>query len=114
MNQPPSFLHDIPSIHQKNPDIPAVLANLDLNRGVRAGDALDYEEVIHANAVASALKSYRGELASRLASCQALYFCITTDSGDPLATQEMVKTATSRAVAVETACMIKSSLFYHQ
>ena len=59
--QPPSFLHDIPSIHQKNPEIPPVLANLDLNRGVAAGDALDYEQVIHANAVATALKGYRGE-----------------------------------------------------
>lgn len=60
LNQP-SFLHDIPSIHQKNPAIPAVLANLDLNRGVVAGDVLNYEEVVHANAVATALKGYRGK-----------------------------------------------------
>ena len=61
MNQPPSFLHDIPSIHQKNPAIPAVLANLDLNRGVVAGDPLNYEEVVHAKAVVTALNGYQGE-----------------------------------------------------
>jgi hypothetical protein len=66
MNHPPTFPHAIPSIHQKNPhNIPAILANLDLNRGVQAGDDLNYEEVIHANAVATALKGIQGELELR-------------------------------------------------
>ena len=74
MNQPPpSFLHDIPSIHQKNPAIPAVLANLDLNCGVAAGDALNYKEAIHANTVVTALKSYQGELG--LAYLDTLHVC---------------------------------------
>ena len=61
MNQLPSFLHDIPSIHQKIPAILAVLAILDLNHGVVAGDPLNYEEVVHAKAVVIALNGYRGE-----------------------------------------------------
>lgn len=63
MNQyHPSFLHDIPSIHQINLDIPPLLINLNLNHGIVASDPLDYEEVIYANATSAALKSYQGEL----------------------------------------------------
>lgn len=101
MNQP-SFLHNIPSIHQKHPAIPAVLANLDLNRGVVAGDPLDYEEVTHANAVVTALKAYKGELGLRFGQTLVPYEFV--DTGDPLVTPEMIQTASSRAVAIETAC----------
>jgi hypothetical protein len=57
----PSFVYDIPSIHQKNPAIPAALGNLDLNRPIAAGDALDYQQVIHAKAIVAALQGQRGE-----------------------------------------------------
>jgi len=50
------FVYDIPSIHQKNPAIPAALGNLDLNRSIAAGDPLDYQQVIHAKAVAAVLQ----------------------------------------------------------
>ena len=62
MNHQPTFLHDILSVHHKNPAIPAALANLDLNHSVAAGDVLNYEEVTHTNTIATALKGYRGEL----------------------------------------------------
>jgi hypothetical protein len=61
MDQPPTFLHNIPSIHEKHQEIPAVFENLDLNRGIAAGDPLDYDLVSHSKAVAMALKGYRSE-----------------------------------------------------
>lgn len=61
--QPPAprFLHDIPSISQKNPGIPPVLGSIDLNRGIVAGDALNYEQVRHARAAAKTLKYLQGK-----------------------------------------------------
>jgi hypothetical protein len=58
----PSFAYNIPSIHQKNPAIPAALGTLDLNRPIAAGDPLDYQQVVHAKAIAAALQGQRGEL----------------------------------------------------
>ena len=69
MHQPPTFLHDIPSLHEKNPQVPAVLANLDLNRRVSEGDELDYGQVEHSKAIVKALKSHHGKRALR--SCLA-------------------------------------------
>ena len=104
MNQAPaSFLHNIPSIHQKNPaTIPPVLGNLDLNRHIAAGDPLDYQHVTNANALATALKGQRGGL--ELSWTCDWYSYVFVDCGDPQVTQQMVNIAASRAVAVETAC----------
>jgi hypothetical protein len=58
MNQ---FIHDIPSIHQRHPGLPAALGNIDLNLGIQAGDPLNYAEVRNARATVAALKALRGE-----------------------------------------------------
>jgi hypothetical protein len=55
------------------------------------------------------LKSYQGGLASIFG--QASYSNIPIDLGDPLATPGIIKTASSRAVAVEMACKIYISSF---
>jgi len=52
----PVFLHNIPSIQQKNPRVPAMLGTIDLNHTIQAGDTLDYQQVKHAQDTALALK----------------------------------------------------------
>jgi hypothetical protein len=91
---------DIPSIHHQDPAIPPILANLDLNRAVDAGDPLDYIEVTHANAIVTALKGHRGELPSRFGNT---YYYMFVDSGNHLVTPHIINMASSRAVAVQTA-----------
>ena len=114
MNQQnaPSFAYDIPSIHQKRPVIPVALGNLDLNRQIAAGDALDYQPVTHAKSVAATLKGLRGKSCSRLSALGTRYnLHLFVDSGDPLVSQEMVILSASRAVAVDSAC--KHCVFIH-
>ena len=60
----PSFLYDIPSVHEKLPAVPAAIGNLNLHHSIAAGDPLDYQHVTHARAVATALKGLQGELNS--------------------------------------------------
>ena len=106
MNQPqPSFVYNIPSIHQKRPLIPAALGNLDLNRRIAAGDPLSYQPVIHAKSVATVLQGLRGEFPAWLkAQNMTLPFI---DSGDPVVTEDMVKISAARAVAVDSACKLQ-------
>jgi len=106
MNQgPSSFLHDIPSIHQKYPAIPAMVGGFDLDHHIAAGDPLDYEHVKHAAALAKGLQAYRGELGTLKITKDSWAMCIfTVGLGVLPITHEMVTTAASRAVAVETAC----------
>jgi hypothetical protein len=61
MAHAPVFIHDIPSIHEKNPEMPQILGTIDLNRSIRAGDPLDYQEVRSATYTANALKALHGE-----------------------------------------------------
>jgi hypothetical protein len=63
---PPAFLYDIPSIHQKYPDMPAVLRNLNLDTSIAVGDPLDYNQVEEAKVLASSLKSLHGKFLLRL------------------------------------------------
>ncbi|KAF8901381.1 hypothetical protein CPB84DRAFT_1777722 [Gymnopilus junonius] len=53
----PAYLHDVPSLHETRPHLPAVLGNLDLNRGILQGDALDTQDVVDAEKVVKGLKA---------------------------------------------------------
>jgi len=52
---PGTYLHDIPSIHATNPTIPAILGNMDMNRGIQAGLPVDPQNLVNAKSVAKAL-----------------------------------------------------------
>lgn len=56
-----TYQYNIPSVHNRHPDMPAVLGNLDLNSSIEAGDPLDYLQVQNAKALATTLKSLRGK-----------------------------------------------------
>lgn len=56
-----TYLYDIPSIHQRHPDMPALLGNLNLDTSIRAGDPLDYLQVERAKVLALSLRGLRGE-----------------------------------------------------
>lgn len=58
---PPTYLHNIPSIHASNPAVPAVLGNLDLNRGVQTGLPVDPQNLANAKSVAKGLRVIHGE-----------------------------------------------------
>jgi hypothetical protein len=63
-----TYLHDIASVQSKHDQLPAVLANIDLNRGVGAGDPVDRADLIHARSVALVLKGVKGD-SGRKAGC---------------------------------------------
>ncbi|KAF8870938.1 hypothetical protein CPB85DRAFT_1353299 [Mucidula mucida] len=52
-----SYLHDIPSIRDIHPTLPAVLGSIDLNRHHDAGDNIAPNDIRHAKAVAKALRA---------------------------------------------------------
>jgi hypothetical protein len=55
-----SYLHNIPSVHNINPGVPVVLGHLDLNRRIEQGDPVIRDNLMHARAVASALRGLKG------------------------------------------------------
>jgi len=57
----PTFLHEIPSICQRNPGLPAVLRDINLNNRIDGGDLLDYARVTDSKRIAQALEAIRGE-----------------------------------------------------
>ena len=57
----PTFLLAIPSIHQKNPEFPAIFRDIDLDSRIQAGDQLDYAPVAESKSVAQALVAFQGE-----------------------------------------------------
>ncbi|KIM44122.1 hypothetical protein M413DRAFT_25591 [Hebeloma cylindrosporum] len=57
MAAPQTHMHDIPSIHASNPTVPATLGNLNLDRGVQAGDPILFGDLHHAKSVVSAYES---------------------------------------------------------
>ena len=61
---PPTYLNNIPSIHESTGGVPAVLGNLDLNRGIQAGAAIDRQNLTHAKSVAKALRAVHGDVLS--------------------------------------------------
>ena len=61
------YQFNIPSVQNRNPALPAVLGQVDLNRAIAAGDAIDRDNLIHAKAVATALKGVHGKFT---------YFCL--------------------------------------
>jgi hypothetical protein len=58
---PPTYLHNIPSIHASNPTIPALLGNLDLNLGVQIGLPVDPQNLENAKLVAKGLRKIHGK-----------------------------------------------------
>ncbi|KAF8868470.1 hypothetical protein BD779DRAFT_1001638 [Infundibulicybe gibba] len=79
-----TYTHDIRSLHEAHPNLPATLGNLDLNRKVLAGNNIVPEDLNNAKATFSGLKSL-------------------SEFGDPRVTEERVKTAALRVRAVENA-----------
>jgi hypothetical protein len=57
----PTFPHAIPSIRQKNPGLPAVFRDINLDSSIQAGDQLDHARVAESKDVAQALAAIRGE-----------------------------------------------------
>lgn len=57
---PRTYLHNIPSIHVSNPAIPAILGNLDLNRGIQTGLPVDPQNLVNAKSVAKGLRAIHG------------------------------------------------------
>jgi hypothetical protein len=75
MNQPPepAFMYDIPSIHQRHPDMPAVLRNLNLNTSIAQGDPLNYDQVENAKKLAESLKGLHGKYTAKTDTPLALW-----------------------------------------
>lgn len=61
-NAPPKYLHDIPSYHELNPGLPAVLGNMDLNRPIRRDEVLDVRNIVNAEKVVKGLQAAMGGL----------------------------------------------------
>ena len=57
----PTYPHDIPSLSQTIPALPAVLGNLDLNRPIVAGTPIDPAHLTDAKIVVRRLKARRGK-----------------------------------------------------
>ncbi len=55
-----SYLHNIPSIQEIHPTLPAVLGSIDLNRHHDEGDNIAPNNIRHAKAVAKALRAIQG------------------------------------------------------
>ncbi|KAF9038841.1 hypothetical protein BDZ89DRAFT_982253 [Hymenopellis radicata] len=80
-----SYLHDIPSIQEIHPTLPAVLGSIDLNRRQDEGDNIAPNDVRHAKAVAKAL-------------------CAIQESGqNAIVTPQVVLDADMRRLTVESA-----------
>ena len=75
---PPTYLHDIPSIHATNPGIPAVLGNLDLNCAIQTGHAIDPQNIVNATSVAKGLRATHGEFQLWLEYLSGLFYFIQT------------------------------------
>ncbi len=58
--QPPSYILGIPSLTSKHPQLPVVLANLRMDKEIRAGDPIDPKNLKNARAVAGALREVAG------------------------------------------------------
>jgi predicted O-linked N-acetylglucosamine transferase (SPINDLY family) len=78
---PPVYTHAIPSIQDVNPNIPAVLAQVDLNRRIAANSDLNRDDLRQAKIVAKTLSLNEAE--------------------DPLITRAIVESARLRAKALE-------------
>jgi len=61
---PLTYLHHIPSVHECNGGVPAVLGVLDLNRSAQAGAPIDPQNLAHAKTVAKTLRTIHGEIIS--------------------------------------------------
>jgi hypothetical protein len=55
------YIYDIPSIQDNYPDLPAILGSIDLNRRIQAGSPVTRDNMLHAQAVAKALRGLKGE-----------------------------------------------------
>jgi hypothetical protein len=56
-----SYIYDIPSIQDNYPDLPAVLGSIDLSCRIQAGSPVTRNNMLHAQAVAKALRGLKGE-----------------------------------------------------
>jgi hypothetical protein len=94
-------IHDIPSIRDKHPNLPAILCDIDINRRIQANTPIDHATLIHAESVAKVLKGRKGMVLI----CIIIILLTNTSSieiGDePLITDIVVKSAELRARAVE-------------
>ena len=66
MAAPQTYIHDIPSIHDTNPDIPPVLGHIDLNQAIFAGNVIAHQDLFHAKAVAKVLKGIKGNIPTQV------------------------------------------------
>ena len=58
---PGNYLHGIPSVRDRHPALPAILGNVDLNRGIQQGTPVVRGDLVHARAVAKTLRGVKGQ-----------------------------------------------------
>jgi hypothetical protein len=105
-----AYLHDIPSVQDVCPHLPAILGNIDINRRVQAHTPIDRAVLNHANGVAVALKGLKGTCrSSMIHACSQHLIDMGTE---PLVTDGVVQTAELRARTVEAARMYPSLIFH--
>jgi hypothetical protein len=61
----PTFLYNIPSIHERHPEMPAILRNLNLDTSIAQGDPLNYDQVEMAKTLAKSLKGLHGKYTAK-------------------------------------------------
>ena len=64
-NPPPTYFNNIPSLHESTAGVPAVLGNLDLNRGIQAGTAINRDNLVQAKSIAKSLRTMHGDFLFR-------------------------------------------------
>ena len=57
---PPGYLHNIMSVQAKNPKLPLLVGQLNLDRAIHAGEPVDHDNLSYTNTVAEALRGAAG------------------------------------------------------
>lgn len=76
-----SYIYDIPSIQDNYPDLPAVFGSINLNCRIQAGSSVTCDNILHAQAVAKALRGLKGENETTRQLCFLCFFWIFIRSG---------------------------------
>ena len=105
------YPHNIPSIHEIHPAVPAVLGALDLNRSIHAGDPVARANLTHARLLAKDLNAVQRKTLKLLNAYPPDTF-ISALGVYPEITDEVAHSAELRAVALQNAHMYIFCTFY--
>jgi hypothetical protein len=95
----PAYPDNVLSVHEKFPDLPAILGTIDLNRRIGAGSPLDPQHLKHAQDTAIALRGLNSEYIF-LSYC-VLISLFTDVRQIPQLNEEVVRSADLHAKAIE-------------